>query len=258
MYVLILFLLICCAQCATAQPRWAVGIKSGATIPNLRSPDDPGSLNSGYHSILGFEGGLVAELRLNHRISIQAEFVYTTAGGLRDGTQRLKGTAFKEVHNIVYPNEALPDYLYASFESKVVLKYLHLPVMLKYKVPLTNNFSIQFMGGPFVSNLRSARNFIKGEGKVYRDPALQNEYVSAIITVDGDSTITPLCNDFNYGIQGALAVSYKFGEWDFLVMGGGNYGLYYLQRDDKFGRNQTGAVTASLAILRTLKRKSRQ
>lgn len=247
----LLMAVVCCCwwQIALAQI-WAVGVKSGLTIPNLRSPDDPGTLNSGYHSILGFEGGLVVERQLSEKLAIQAELLYTTAGGLRDGTQRLKGTAFKEIHNFAFPGTPLPDYLYASFESKVVLKYLHFPVMLKYRVPLFNDFNVEVMGGPFVSNLLSAKNFIKGQGKIYRDPQLTNEYLPVVITVDADSTITPLCNDFNYGIQGALAISYRLENWEFSLMGGGNYGLGYLQRDEKFGKNQTGAVTSSFAIIR--------
>lgn len=249
------FFVLLCILCTTLfnhkthAQKWLLGVKGGITVPNLRSPDDPGQLNSGYKSILGPEFGIIAERRFNKLFSIQSEIIYTSGGGVKSGVQRIKGSAIKDKFPAFNP----PEFLYADFESRVKLTYIDLPIMAKFSFPIGLKTKLSVMGGGFIGYLTSARNYIKGTDRLYEDPQRTTPWqqYGGVIEADIDTDIIDECNQFNYGIQGGLGISRSLLGWELALNAGGNYGLAYLQKDEKYGKNQTGAVTITFAILKS-------
>jgi hypothetical protein len=248
----VITLLACIITIKSNSQTVLVGVKGGITIPELRSPDDPGQLNSGYKSIAGPHVGFVLERKLNKLFSLQAEFNYSVGGAVRSGNQRIKGSMFNEYNQVAYPGQPTPQYLYANFQNTVKLKYFDVPLLAKFSFPIGLNSRISLMGGGFVSYLTYAHVLATGKGKIYRDAEHTDPYINQEFELNADENILDQCNRFNYGISGGLSVSKSFLGWELSLTGSGMYGFADLQKDERYGKNKTGAAVIALGLAKKL------
>lgn len=106
-------MLVACAGTATAQEADNhFGIKAGASLTNLVGKDVTSSTNS----LIGYHGGLVANIALSERFSIQPELLYSVKGVKTE--QSFAGTTFKATQNLHYVD--LPVMLKAKFNQVFV------------------------------------------------------------------------------------------------------------------------------------------
>ena len=119
LFVVVGLLLI--GSLANAQVRF--GVKAGVNASNVRQ-------DFGYSEnlLLGYQGGLVADIGLSSRLSFQPALLYTTKG-------------FSSKLEFRNAQGALTETSRAIFRAN----YLELPVLLVYKVPIGS--SCVFFGG---------------------------------------------------------------------------------------------------------------
>jgi len=163
-------------------------------------------------------------------------------------------------------------YLYADFKSVAKFNYLMLPVQAKFGWNLspTSPFRVYVSAGVFGSYLLSAKRESTGVSPFYLaggsqsisqyaqgvmtgmgvDPAIQGivtGILDEIKTQDNDQTITNDIKDFNFGVIGAVGLSYRFcGRHQIFIEGGGNYGLVKIQKDKEHGQNRIGSGSVML------------
>jgi opacity protein-like surface antigen len=118
------------------------GIKGGLNMANVKGKDVEGT-----SSLLGFHGGVQANIPLNAGFSLQPEFFYSAEGAKMkvemqgDGDAIIEGTA------------------------KTNLSYVNLPVLLKYQ-HASGAFAIT---GPQIGYLLSAKVKMDGESENVKD-----------------------------------------------------------------------------------------
>ena len=118
------------------ESKFSLGIFGGLNIPRL-SDNSNNELSNNYSSRLGEGFGINGIYSLNSNFSIEADVLYSSEGGKRNGLQAIDATAY---------NPALPvgTYFYADFKNESIINYLELPVMVKYYMPVckSNRFYI--------------------------------------------------------------------------------------------------------------------
>ncbi|MEI9934607.1 MAG: porin family protein [Ferruginibacter sp.] len=215
----------------TASAQIALGIKGGLSIPNLSSGSSSNPLNSGYSSRLGFDGAVFADFHISRLFSIQPQIEYSSQGGKKDGMQ-----AFPN------PYGPTPPYLYANYNSETKLNYLLIPVLAKFKFNLGGGFKLYAMAGPNVGFLLSAKQVNSGTSPIYADPQGQ-QVLSPSASFDTTENVKSSLQSTNYGIEGAIGISYAFGNSNVFIEGGGNYGFVTIQKDAADGQDKTGAAS---------------
>ena len=229
-----------------AQSNLRLGIKAGIDIPNLKaSGDDP--VSKGWSSRLGPYAGIVAELQLNNRFSLQSELNYSSQGGKKNGTQAIPTSLFEE--NIP-PGTPVPPYVYASYKSEAELNYIELPVLLKINFPLSEMSSFFVDVGPYAGYLINAKDVTTGSSNIYFDENLTQPLLPEPVSFDQSRDLKDDLKKFNFGIQGGLGLRVSLSDRSRLLLtGGGNYGLTHIQKDKANGSNITGAATITLGYL---------
>lgn len=110
-------------QAQAQTPDFKLGAKAGVNFANLS--------NAEFDGKTAFHVGVVGEFFINDKFSVQPEILYSRQGA------KLK-------NNLYEFNE--------SFESKITLDYIHIPIMAKYN--LWEGLNVQF--GPQVGFLTKA------------------------------------------------------------------------------------------------------
>jgi hypothetical protein len=240
-------------QYCSAQSNLSLGIKAGIDIPNLKaSGNDP--VSKGWSSRLGPYAGIIAELQLNHRFSLQSELNYSSQGGKKNGTQAISSSQLAKYFGIPLPSNA-PSYVYISCKSEVKLNYIELPILLKVNFSLGK--IVAFFGdvGFYAGYLINAKNVTKGSSKIYFDENLTQplpETPEAVL-FNINMNLKDDLKKFNFGIQGGLGLSLSLSDRSrLLLMAGGNYGLVHIQKDKANGSNNTGAATITLGYIISL------
>ena len=245
--VLICFaIFIFSTKICTAQNSIRVGVKGGASVPNLKaSSDNP--VSKGWSSGLGPYFGVVAEFGLSKRISIQTELNYSSQGGKKNGLQAISSGPYKSF----FPQGTqVPPYIYAVYNNKATLNYLELPILAKVEFPLAKKFSFFVDGGFYAGYLLKAKSAVKGTSNVYFDEALTQPFLPAAVSFDTTQNIKDDIKKFNFGIQGGIGLSLNLSNQSKLLFSiGGNYGFIPIQKDDSNGKNNTGAATITLGYL---------
>jgi len=232
-----------------AQHTIYIGAKAGISIPDLKAATD-NPLSNGYETSLGADFGVLAEFSINKKFSIQTEIDYTQEGGKRDGFQAL-----------INPDQvdAPQPYLYATYNSSAKLNYLMIPVMAKFKFPLSKKTEFYINAGGFGSMILSAKTATSGNSKIYMDPqGTQEQWLypaGTLFPFDDKENIKDSVKRFNAGVILSLGVSYQLGPGKLFVEVGGNYGFITVQKNPDNGSNFAGAVTAHIGYAYQLKRK---
>ncbi|QGK77039.1 porin family protein [Flavobacterium sp. SLB02] len=101
------------------------GVKAGANLSTFTGDVDDAK------SLVGFHVGGFAEIKLTDKFAIQPEILFSTQGSKQEGSD-----------------------LFGSYENKVNVSYLNIPVMAKYYV--AEKFSLE--AGPQIGFLLSAKS----------------------------------------------------------------------------------------------------
>ena len=128
--MLIICTLMLCATVTAQTKKVRLGVKAGLNISSLSF--DESEINSSNKS--GFAAGLMAEIPVAEKFSIQPELVYSQQGMKFSYSDA-------EVEN-------------SHYKSTISLNYINIPVMLKYY--FVKGFSIQ--AGPQIGILLKAKN----------------------------------------------------------------------------------------------------
>jgi len=237
--ILIAYLFI--FQQSFGQSNLSFGVKGGISVPNLKGSDN-NPVSKGWSTRLGPYAGLIAELPLSNKLSLQGELNYSSQGGKKNGTLAIPTSQFDTTVPI--------SYIYTKGKSEVKLNYLELPILLKINFPLNEIFTFFINAGPYVGYLINAKNVTAGFSNVYFDENLTQPILPAPISLDQTLDLKDDLQKFNFGIQGGLGLSYHLSDGSELFLtGGGNYGLVHLQKDKANGSNNTGAATLTLGYV---------
>lgn len=212
-----------------------IGIQGGISIPNLQSGSNGPEISNGYSSRRGPYFGAFGEFRLSTRFSLQPEVNYSSQGGQKKGKQVIPPGTF----------QGQPDMnLYANFKSVAKLNYIEVPVLAKFTFPLGARFNFMVDAGPYVGFLVRATDVTSGNSMVYADKAESQPLPVGTVDFDHTENISDQLHKVNFGIQGGIGFSLAVGNGYLMVHGGGNYGLINIQKEKKYGQNNTGAATA--------------
>lgn len=221
----------------------SVGIKAGLSIPNLTSGNGDNPINSGFGSRLGPDAAVHVEFRLSDHFSIQPQLEYSSQGGKKDGNQAF--VVPPDMAALFPPGEA-PQYLYANYKSVAKFNYLMLPVLAKYRLPLSSRWGLYAAVGPFVSMVLSARNKTDGTSEIYLDSGHQQALPVGSQSFDNTENIKDDLRRFNAGINGHIGLACNVSNGEVFIEGGGNYGFVTIQKDEVNGANKTGAAVVVL------------
>jgi hypothetical protein len=160
-----------------------LGIKGGLNASNFARSGNADYNSIGSNSLVGFQGGLFANLNLGN-LSVQPAIMYTGKGGRT---------------YMDYVDDDIRDIIY----GKASINYLQIPINLIYHVPLTKG-KLFAGAGAFVSRA------INGRFNAYEKPA--NANVAAYYSDRYSSDIEFSSNNingfksFDYGINGLVGI----------------------------------------------------
>lgn len=219
-----------------------IGVKGGISIPNLtagRGNQNP--INTGYSSRLGPDAALFGQLQISKLFSLQADIEYSSQGGKKNGLQAINTP---DALAAMFPEGQAPTYLYAKYNSEAKMNYLMLPILAGFGWNIRKTpWRIYANVGPFVSWLVSAHQVTSGNSPFYIDAA-GTEQLTPAQSFDNTQNIRGDLHRLNGGIEGDVGVKYRFGHCALFVEGGGNYGLFNIQKNTANGKNNTGAASA--------------
>ena len=238
------FLIITCLSYTYiySQEKISLGFKAGINIPGL-GINSPNPVVDGYKTRLAPCFGIVLETGLNYRWSILSEANYATMSFGKNGSQVIPVSAYSGLGL-----SSIGD-LYANFNSKIELKYLEVPLMLKYYVyqnPKTNFF---VNGGVFAGILLTGNVKTDGRGNVYTDAAHQNPLFPFQISLKQEQDLSNRIQLINWGLQLGAGFTWKGDLGEFFVNVNGSIGLVNIQESSGDGANKTKEATITAGYL---------
>lgn len=223
-----------------------VGIKGGVSIPNLVGGGAE-EITRDYKSRFTYNFGGFVDVGLTRRLSIQTEVDYAPQGGKRDGIQ--------PITKVIPGLPVLPagSYFYTNFKNTAKLKYIEVPVLLKYTWRRENGPQLYVNGGPYTGFLINATQVTRGTSTIYTNktgtPLLLPPAGTPIppLSFDADTDVTDSLNRFNLGLTGGGGIKFPIGKNYFFVDTRAAYGLRTLQKNTATdGKSRTGDLIISV------------
>ncbi len=248
-----LFTLLCfftVTNFVTAQSDILIGLKGGFGLPGL-------TLKSSNPVIDGFKTnttpvyGLVLETQLSNRFSLVSEFNYAELNITKDGNQVIPKSSYS---NLQIAGATIPAYLYADFKSHFVMKYLEIPLMLKYQMPINESLDFYVNAGPFAGILINGNVDTEGFGKIYTNKEHTKEFSPIKLNLTQEQDITTRLNQTNIGIQSGIGLLYKTGFGKLIFAANSTFGFIPIQASADDGKNNTRGLNLSLGYLFPLTR----
>jgi hypothetical protein len=208
-----------------------IGVFGGLNIPRL-SGGGGNPLSSDWTSRKGDAFGLTFSMDLGYHFALQAEALYSSEGGQRNGNQAFGANPY-------YPAVG-GSYLYATINNESILNYAEIPVMLKYNVPVFKSLSFYIDFGPYVGFLLNAKQKTSGNSKIYLDQQETQPLTPLAQSFNANTNITSSINTFNFGLTGGIGFSQGIGVGKIFLDARGAYGLISIQKHSSDGSNNTG------------------
>lgn len=228
-----------------------IGLKGGISMPSLRAGESQNEWNKNYESRVGPYFGAFAEFPISRYFSFLPEINYAAQGGKRRGVQPMTIPAeYLSAFQLAFGTDK--DYLFATLNNVSRINYLQVPLMIKFSYPLALQGRLKafVQAGPYIGYLIAAKQLVKSDNlRVYLDAEAKKEIPANLVAQFFGSTIDTAIaarNDLhklNAGIQGGAGLSYETGRSRFFLEGGGNYGLFSIQKGEEHGKNNIGAAT---------------
>jgi hypothetical protein len=245
-YIFLLVLTICFwGEKSVAQAKISLGVKMGTSIPGI-GLKSANPVMDGYKNQLASCFGFVLETGLNKNWSLLNELNYATISIRKNGSQVVPKSAYNNLNLTSYN---FPDFMYANFESNIKIKYVEIPMMLKYYIRQNGKFNLFVNGGPFVGLLLYGNVKTSGTGKVYTDAAYTNPITPFPLNLNQEQNIQDRLEDFNYGFQGGIGVTFINNFGQLFANLNGTFGLNYMQQNKIDGENKSKEATLCIGYL---------
>lgn len=215
-----------------------LGVKGGLSVPNLTSGNQVNPISNGYGSRLGLDVAVHLEFRITRHFSVQHQLEYSSQGGKKSGKQAFSVPADLQP---LFPEGQVPAYLYANYNSVARINYIMLPVLAKYRIDIGSHCGFYVAAGPFVSVVLSADNKTTGDSEIFLDEQHTQPLPVGVQSFNRTEKIKKDLHPVNAGINGHIGFNYSVGGGSVFIEGGGNYGFVNIQKNDKNGKNKTGA-----------------
>ena len=238
-----------------------IGAKVGYSLGRL-SNNNTNIYTEDYESVSGVDFGFTAEFIMSELISIQTELNFTQRGGKRTGLQPLPGNELSEQLNLYLTFTGLPTItdenpLYATFENESDLKYLEVPVLIKFG--WGNDFRFYGEIGPYVGILLKATQHTNGTSQFYfnaegtetvfvPDPNGQAPFEELPAqSLNADTDVKDNLRTVNFGGIVGLGLIKKLTDKSELFLDArAAYGFNAIQFKEVFGKSHIGGVIFSL------------
>ena len=237
-----------------------IGAKVGYSLGKL-SNSTTNIYTEDYESVSGIDFGFSAEFILTDLISIQPELNFTQRGGKRIGLQPLPENELSEQLNQFLTFIGLPaitdeNPLYATFENESDLKFLEVPVLIKFG--WGNDFRFYGEIGPYVGILLNATQHTSGTNKFY----FNAEGTNAIFipgpngqppfeelpaqSLNADTDIKDDLRTVNFGGIVGIGISKELTDKSELFLDArASYSFNAIQFNEVFGKSHIGGVILS-------------
>ena len=279
--VILSILLLFIANLSEAQVK--IGAKVGYSLGNLANSTD-NIYTDEYESTSGYDWGLLVEIPINERFSIQPELNFTQRGGVRDGSQPVQtqplaeafqevGFSLEQLNLLIFANggESITNEnpFYAEYRSESDLRYLEIPVLVK--MGWGSNWRFYVEAGPSMAVLLSANQVTSGESGLYYDKELTDPLMvpnPGYLPTNGQPPFLPVefpaipfdaetdtnndIENISLGVQLGVGLIKVFGKNEVFLDVKTSYGLSSIQRDSTFGQSSVGGVIFSLGYSYTL------
>jgi hypothetical protein len=145
------------------------------------------------------------------------------------------------------------DYLYATFESKIKIKYVEVPLMLKYYLKQNEKMNFFINGGGFAGILFYGDLKTKGQGNIYTDAAQTKPLFPRPFPQTYDFNQPPPIQDrlnpINIGLQAGAGCTLIGNVGDFFASVNGAFGLMNMQVDKGDGENKSKELNVCIGYL---------
>ena len=243
-HVSALFVSICFCSLIQAQQKISLGFKGGINIPGLGiNSSDP--VVSGYKTLLSPYFGAVLECGLNKRWSIMEELNYANTTISKNGDQIIPQSAYLD-YNITNLDDKT---LYSSFYSKIQIKYLEAPIMLKYYIYQKNKINFFVNGGVFGGILLYGHVSPNGFSNVYTDAAHTKLFLPFAISFNHPQNIIDWLNPINFGLQAGAGFTYMSNFGELFASLNTTQGLMKIQGNPGDGNNNTKSLALAVGYL---------
>ena len=230
---------------STAQAKISMGIKMGTTIPGIGlSSANP--VMDGYKNQLAPCFGFVLETGLTKNWSLLNELNYAAISIRKNGSQVIPKSAYDNLNLTRYN---FPDFIYANFESNIKIKYIEIPMMLKYYLHQDGKTNFFVNGGPFVGLLAYGNIKTSGTGKVYTDAAYTNPVAPFPLNLNQEQNVQDRLEDINMGFQGGIGFTLTNSFGEIFANLSGTFGFNNIQRNKIDGENKSEEATLYIGCL---------
>ncbi len=244
-----------------------IGAKVGYSLGKL-SNSSSNIYTEDYESVSGIDFGFTAEFLLTDLISIQTEINFTQRGGKRTGLQPVTGNELSDQLNQFLPFIGLPlitntNPLYADFENESDLKYLEVPVLVKFG--FGNDFRFYGEIGPYAGILLKATQHTSGTSQFYFDSEAMNPVfvpnpngnppfiVLPAQSLDADTDVKDDLKTVNFGgIVGIGLIKKLTDKSELFLDARASYSFNTIQIKDIFGQSHVGGIIFSLGYAYTI------
>ncbi len=238
-----------------------IGAKVGYSLSKLHDINE-NIYAKDYESVSGVDFGFSAEFFLTGLLSIQTELNFTKRNGTRTGMQPVGENELSDQLNQFLPFIGLPTItaenpLYAYFDAEQKLKFLEVPVLVKFG--WGDDFRFYGEIGPYVGILLSAKQVTSGTSQFYFDENGENPvfvpnpegdppFVELPAqSLDADTNIKDDLKTVNFGGIVGIGVIKKLGEkGEVFLDARASFSFNYIQIRDVFGKSYVGGVIVSL------------
>ena len=227
------------------QERISLGVKAGINLPGI-GINSSNPVVDGYKTQLTSYFGIVLETGLNIKWSILSEVDYATISIKKNGSQVIPKSAYDNLNLTTYN---FPNYLYANFDSRIQIKYVDVPLMLKYYIFQNEKINFFVNGGVFAGILFRGDVKTQGFGKVYTDAAHTDPLVPFQLSLSQQQDLVGRLQPINWGLQGGAGITLLGKVGDFFANINGNLGIVNIQANSADGANKTKEATIAVGYL---------
>lgn len=212
------FLFVVCSV-YSQEKLFSLGVKAGINLSNLsiEGPD--------MDARLGYQFGVVGEYKLQNSFFLHGSLNISSKGA------KYKVEEYGDINGDGYGYE---DYI--SMKTTWNATYLELPVMVGYKLSVTNDLAIKFMAGPYIACGIGGKISAKGYTDIQNKNGGYTRYdESGKVDTFSDESL----KRFDAGLSGAVAFEYS----RFIFTLGYQYGIADISQGANSIHNQNAFAT---------------
>lgn len=202
----------------------SLGVKAGVNLSNLSNegPD--------MDARVGYQFGFVGEYQLKNNFFLHGSLNLTSKGA------KYKNEKSGDINGDGY---GFNDYY--SIKTTWNATYLELPVMIGYKVGVTDGLAIKFMGGPYIAYGIGGKISAKGYSNMEN---LDGSFTRSDESGKIDTFSSETLKRFDAGLSGAVSLEYS----KFTFTLGYQYGITDISQGTNSIRNRNAFATIGYTL----------